>query len=104
MTPTELAEKLRSPAPPCLLDVRELQEHALVALPHSTLIPLGQLLQRAGEIAAWKNADVVVYCHHGIRSLHAIGLLRQLGFTSLHNLSGGIDQWSVEVDARLPRY
>ena len=104
MTPAELAEKLRAPHPPRLLDVRQAEEHALVALPNSTLIPLGELMARADEIEDWKTVEVVVYCHHGIRSAHAIAQLRALGFINLHNLSGGIDRWTSEVDPKLPRY
>ena len=104
MTPTELAEKLRAPNPPRLLDVRQAEEHAFATLPNSTLIPLGELMARADEIEDWKIEEVVVYCHHGIRSAHAIAQLRALGFTKLQNLSGGIDRWTDEVDPKLPRY
>ena len=84
--------------------MREPEEHALVALPNSTLIPLSLLPDRIAEIAAWKEEEIVVYCHHGVRSLHAIALLRQLGFRNLLNLSGGIDAWTGDVDPSLPRY
>ena len=104
MTPSELAARLRSANPPRLLDVRQPDEHAFVSLPNSTLIPLGELSARADEIEEWKEEEVVVYCHHGIRSANAIAQLRAIGFTNLHNLSGGIDRWSTEVDPRLPRY
>ena len=104
MTPSELAARLRSANPPRLLDVRQPDEHAFVSLPDSTLIPLGELSARADEIEEWKEEEVVVYCHHGIRSANAIAQLRAIGFTNLHNLSGGIDRWSTEVDPRLPRY
>ena len=87
-----------------LLDVREQEEHQFAALPGSTLIPLRQIPDRADQIADWKDKDVVVYCHHGVRSLQAIGWLSQLGFTKLRNLTGGIDQWSREVDSTVPRY
>jgi rhodanese-related sulfurtransferase len=104
MSPQELDHKLRSATPPHLLDVRQPEEHALVALPNSTLIPLGELLPRADEIENWKGVEVVVYCHHGIRSAQAVAQLRALGFTNVHNLSGGIDRWSSEIDPALPRY
>lgn len=104
MTPTELSEKLRSAAPPRLLDVRQPEEHAFVALPNSTLIPLGELMMRADEIDDWKDEEIVVYCHHGIRSAQAVAQLRALGFAHVHNLAGGIDRWTNEVDPRLPRY
>lgn len=95
---------MTSGSPPRLLDVRQPEEHDLVSLPGSTLIPLGELFQRAEEIGSWKGEDVVVYCHHGIRSLNAIGQLSHLGFKNLHNLSGGIDRWSLTVDPSAPRY
>ncbi|MEO6036259.1 MAG: rhodanese-like domain-containing protein [Verrucomicrobiota bacterium] len=104
ITPSELAEKLRAPLPPRLLDVREQEEHDLVALPASTLIPLGQITSRVDEIAAWQDEEIVVYCHHGIRSLNAIAQLRHLGFTKLQNLAGGIDRWTTEIDPTLPKY
>jgi sulfur-carrier protein adenylyltransferase/sulfurtransferase len=101
---SELAAKLKTADAPFLLDVREPEEHAFAALPDSKLIPLGQIGERAGELDAWKDKEIVVYCHHGIRSQHAIARLRTLGFTKLRNLSGGIDAWSREVNAALPRY
>jgi len=104
MTPSELSEKLRSASPPRLLDVRQPDEHAFVSLPNSTLIPLGELLSRADEIDDWRGDEVVVYCHHGIRSAQAVAQLRALGFTNVHNLSGGIDRWTTEIDPTLPRY
>jgi rhodanese-related sulfurtransferase len=104
MTPNELVTALRSPNPPHLLDVRQPDEHALVALPNSTLIPLAHVPERADEIEAWKDEDVVVYCHHGVRSAMAIAYLRNAGFKKLHNLSGGIARWTDEVDPTLPRY
>ena len=104
LSPGDLAIWLRGENPPLLLDVREQEEHQFAALPGSTLIPLRQIPDRADQIAAWKDKDVVVYCHHGVRSLQAIGWLRQLGFTKLRNLTGGIDLWSCEVDSAMPRY
>jgi rhodanese-related sulfurtransferase len=104
MTPFELAAKLQSSHPPRLLDVRQPEEHAFVALPNSTLIPLGELLARADEIENWKSDEVVVFCHHGIRSAQAVAQLRAIGFANVHNLSGGIDRWTSEVDPKLPRY
>ena len=104
MTHSELAARLREPNPPRLLDVRQPEEHALAALPGSELIPLHELLFRHEEIEAWRDEEIVVYCHHGIRSLNAIAQLRHFGFSRLRNLAGGIDRWSVEVDPAVPRY
>ena len=104
VTPTDLAERLRSAAPPCLLDVREEQEHAFCALPGSRLLPLSELAERAGELDDWRGVEVVVYCHHGVRSAHAVAWLRSQGFGKARNLSGGIDRWSLEIEPTLARY
>lgn len=104
VTATKLAEWLKAENPPVLLDVRQPGEHELVRLDNARLIPLPELPMRAGELADWKDKDVVVYCHHGVRSQMAIGILRMAGFHKLHNLTGGIDAWSVEVDDKAARY
>jgi rhodanese-related sulfurtransferase len=87
-----------------LLDVRQAWEHELAALPDSLLIPLDELLARVGEISPAPDALVVVYCHHGVRSLHGAALLQAMGHRHVASLAGGIDAWSREVDARVPRY
>jgi rhodanese-related sulfurtransferase len=92
------------PNAPRLLDVREPEEFEIAALPNARLLPLGQIPARFSELESWKNETIVVYCHHGIRSLHAINFLLQAGFANLANLSGGIDAWSREVDPKTPRY
>ncbi|MBL9168290.1 MAG: hypothetical protein JNN07_11160 [Verrucomicrobiales bacterium] len=104
LTPQQLAAWIQTEPRPRLLDVRQPEEHELAALPDSTLIPLGELFHRVEELEAWKNEDVVVYCHHGVRSLNAIAQLKHLGFQKLYNLTGGIDRWSTEVDPKVPRY
>lgn len=104
ITPAELATWLKEPTAPALLDVREPGEHDFCALPGSRLLPLGELAERVEELADWRDREIVVYCHHGVRSAHAIGILRHFGFTRLINLTGGIDRWSLEVDQKTPRY
>ena len=90
--------------PVYLLDVRQPWEHEAAALPGSTLVPLNELPTRAGEVAPPDGAQVVVYCHHGIRSLSAVGYLHRLGYVHARSLAGGIDAWSCEVDPAVPRY
>jgi len=104
IAPTDLATKLRGPEPPRLLDVRQPDEHAIASLPEARLIPLDQLVARVDELASWRTTEVVVYCHHGMRSQRAGELLERLGFKQVLNLAGGIDRWSVEVDPSLRRY
>jgi rhodanese-related sulfurtransferase len=99
-----LAAKLEAGEPVYLVDVRQPMEHEHVALPGSVLVPLGELHRRLAEIRSPDDALVVVYCHHGIRSMAGAQILQNAGFSSVASLTGGIDAWSVEVDPALPRY
>ncbi len=101
--PTELKRMLDAGAPVLLLDVRQPEEHAFCSLPGSVLIPLGELNRRANEVDPG-DALVVVYCHHGIRSLSGAAILQRAGFANVASLTGGIDLWSELVDPRVPRY
>jgi rhodanese-related sulfurtransferase len=85
-----------------LLDVREPFEYDIARIENSILIPLDRLQQRMNELDA--NQEVVVICHHGIRSQQAAHFLVNEGFTKVLNLVGGIDAWSCECDAKVPRY
>ena len=102
ITPSELKDKLKSGEKVLLLDVREPWEYALAKLEGSQLIPLGTLPQSLGKLD--RNAEIVAYCHHGMRSADAVGFLLQQGFPQVKNLVGGIDAWSVQVDPTVPRY
>jgi rhodanese-related sulfurtransferase len=101
--PTELKRMLDAGAPVLLLDVRQPEEHAYCALPGSVLIPLGELHARAPEVDP-AGALVVVYCHHGVRSLSGAALLRAAGLPDVASLAGGIDAWAALVDPAVPRY
>jgi sulfur-carrier protein adenylyltransferase/sulfurtransferase len=85
-----------------LIDVREPYEYAIARIDGARLIPLNAIPSAAGSID--RERDVVVYCHHGMRSQMAIDYLRGLGYTRLFNLEGGIARWSEDVDATVPRY
>ena len=84
-----------------LIDVREPWEATLVSLPGAVLMPLATLDERLDEIE--KGRPVVVYCHHGIRSLGARDLLTARGFDASH-LAGGIDAWARDRDPDMLRY
>jgi rhodanese-related sulfurtransferase len=100
----ELAARLTAGEAVYLLDVRQPWEHEIAALPASHLVPLRELPERAAEIQPPGGALVVVYCHHGIRSLSAAAFLEQAGIRPVASLTGGIDAWSSQVDPRIPRY
>ena len=102
ITPQELKGRLDKGDKIFLLDVREDWEYSLAKLEGSVLVPLGTLPQSLGKID--RDAEIVAYCHHGMRSADATDLLLQQGFPNVKNLVGGIDAWSVQVDASVPRY
>ena len=87
-----------------LVDVRQPWEHELARLGDEVLVPLGELADRADEIAPPEGALLVTYCHHGVRSLNAAAILEQLGHKNVASLAGGIDAWSQLVDPSIARY
>jgi rhodanese-related sulfurtransferase len=103
ISPAELHQRLQAGDDLQLVDVREPEEYAYCHLPHSLLLPLDELVSRAAEIRA--TGPVVVICHHGVRSAHAAGYLRQrLGRTNVLNLRGGVAAWTEQVDPAFPTY
>ncbi len=100
----ELSAALGAGRTPALLDVRSEGEHDTAKLPGSILIPLPELPDRLDELDELRDAEVVVYCHHGVRSRSGAAVLLAAGFRDVVSLRGGIDAWSVRVDPRVPRY
>jgi adenylyltransferase/sulfurtransferase len=84
-----------------LVDCRQEWEHQLCRIEGAKLVPLNMLPMSLAEFDG--ADDVVVYCHHGRRSLDAVAYLRQQGVNA-RSLRGGIEQWSVEIDPSVPRY
>jgi rhodanese-related sulfurtransferase len=89
-------------AKPLIVDVRESWEHAICKLPDASLIPMQQIPARIDELP--RDRDIVVVCHHGMRSYQVAEFLTGAGFTRLYNLAGGIAAWSTEVDPQVPQY
>jgi adenylyltransferase/sulfurtransferase len=102
MTPTELAQRLTRGDPPDIIDVREPYEWQIARIPSARLVPLGTLHREAASLDP--SREIVVYCHHGIRSAQGAEQLRAAGFTRVRNLAGGIARWSEEVDPTVPKY
>jgi rhodanese-related sulfurtransferase len=86
-----------------LIDCREPWENELVRLEESTLIPMNDTPDRIEELRGM-DGPLVVYCHHGVRSMQVVQWLRAQGLEDVVSLAGGIDAWSLEVDPDLPRY
>ncbi len=102
--PQSLDAMMKAGKPVVLVDVRQPEERALAALPNSQFIPLGELPVRAAEVDPPPGALVVVYCHHGVRSLKGAAFLEVSGVSPVASLAGGIDAWSLFVDPTVPRY
>jgi rhodanese-related sulfurtransferase len=103
VTPAELAAELAEPDAPLLIDVRTGMERALASIEPSLHVELGEFVERA-EAEIPREADVVIYCHTGMRSAQAAVWLKANGWSRARSLAGGIDDWSLMVDPGVARY
>lgn len=78
-----------------ILDVRTPDEHQSGRIPGSTLIPLGAVRNRAGEIP--RDKRVVAYCKTSLRAWEAICMLNGLGYDNVEILDGGFTAWPFDV-------
>lgn len=102
ITPTEFSERAARGERVRLIDVREPVEFELARVEGAELLPLSRFDEWAGALDP--EEEIVFMCHHGIRSAQVCAALARAGFAKLYNLAGGIDRWSAEVDAGVPRY
>ena len=102
LSPAELQRWRQDGKAFLLLDVRTDEETAVCTLPDSVHIPMNLIPLRSNELP--DGLPIVVYCHHGIRSLHTAMYLEDAGFENLYNLQGGIDAWAMQVDSKMMRY
>src|SRR5690606_29423760 len=96
--------RLDAHADQLLLDCRERAEYAVAHIEGARLLPMSGLAQRVSELNKYRTSEVVVYCHHGVRSLRVASWLRQQGFSCVRSMTGGIDAWSLTIDPAVPRY
>jgi rhodanese-related sulfurtransferase len=102
ITPRETKELLSRSNKVLFVDVREQWEYDTAHLEGSVLIPLGEV---PGNLQRIEGAEqIVVFCHHGMRSLDAAVWLRSQGVEGARSMAGGIDRWSAEIDPAIPRY
>ncbi|WP_031500285.1 rhodanese-like domain-containing protein [Bryobacter aggregatus] len=103
--PRDFADRLSQNAAIAILDCRETWEHQAANIAGAELIPMNTIPANLQQIEALaEDKLLVVYCHHGVRSLHTVAWLRQQGIGNAMSLSGGIDRWSMEIDPKVPRY
>lgn len=104
VTPRQVKAGLDGGEDVLLVDCRTPQEHQIVRIEGARLMPLQQLERWQRELRQCTGKKIVVYCHHGGRSLQMAVRLRQMGLADVWSMAGGIDLWAMDIDRSLPRY
>ncbi len=86
-----------------LVDVREPEEEAIARIAGAELIPMRTIPERIMHLED-REEPLIVFCHHGVRSLHVAAWLREHGVENAQSMSGGIEAWSRRIDSAVPRY
>jgi rhodanese-related sulfurtransferase len=103
LTPDECKAYLeQADTRPMLLDVREPWEYQIVHLEGSQLVPMRKVPETVAAMDP--HQEIIVICHHGIRSRQVALFLEHQGFSNVVNLSGGLDAWARHTDTSLPTY
>ena len=101
ITAEELKLRLDNGENPVLLDVREPWEYEICHIDNSLHISMAQVPSRLNELDP--DNEIVVVCHHGMRSMQVAGFLESQGY-KVSNLTGGIDAWATAVDGTMQKY
>jgi rhodanese-related sulfurtransferase len=106
ISPTDVSYLLGRPGERTfrIIDCREDDEWQICKLPDSQLVPLSRFGELAPQVFTNTQENLIIYCHHGMRSLRAAQWLREHGFVHAQSMRGGIDAWSDLVDPETPRY
>lgn len=103
ITVEELKERIDAGEQIRVIDVREPHEYEFSRIEGAELKPLGQIGRWVDELGD-KSQELILQCHHGMRSDRACQFLAAQGFSNTKNLIGGIDEWSAKIDSNVPRY
>ncbi len=105
VSPQQAKDRLARDEHSILVDVREPGEFAISKIPGSRLIPMQYVPTQLSQLREWAaESDLLVLCHHGVRSLQVVNWLRQQAIPNCYSVAGGIDGWSHDVDPQIPRY
>jgi rhodanese-related sulfurtransferase len=85
-----------------LLDVREHSELTICRIEGALHIPMDEIPERHHALP--REAPLIVFCHHGMRSMNIVQYLEAKGFTNAVNLAGGIHAWAIENDPEMQHY
>ena len=102
ITPSEAKKLIEENKNVKIIDVREKWEYDIANLEDSMLFPLSTFEDNLDKLN--KDDDLLIICHHGMRSRKFCNYLSRLGYKKLFNLAGGIDAWSDEIDSSVPKY
>lgn len=101
-TPREIKQRLDAGEDLLLVDVREPDEILIAAIEGAAEYPMSQARDWIDSLP--RDRELIIFCHHGGRSMQVAMALAQRGHANLTNMTGGIDEWSETVDPTLPRY
>jgi rhodanese-related sulfurtransferase len=101
--PLQVRDLIAAGGPVRLIDVREPYEYDICRIEGSELIPMQSIPANLQNLDAGEEL-LVVYCHHGMRSLSVVDWLRRQGVENCQSMAGGIDRWSLAIDPAVPRY
>ena len=104
ISPRDVARMMQNGDDLLLIDCRTPEEWETARIEGATLVPLQELSIRIGELREHEDRPVVVHCHKGKRSMTVTSVLRELGFSNVRSMTGGIHAWSEQVDPRVPTY
>lgn len=105
MSPGQVKAALDAGEPVVLLDVRENFEYDITRIDGCELVPMNSIPARLAHVESLAEGRLlVVYCHHGVRSLNVVSWLRAQGVHNCVSMSGGIEDWSLTVDPAVARY
>jgi rhodanese-related sulfurtransferase len=101
-TPREIKDQLDAGVELVLIDVREPDELTIASIDGALEYPMSEA--RAWIDSLPKDRELVIFCHHGGRSAQVAMALVQRGHTNVTNMTGGINQWSEQVDPSVRKY
>ena len=102
ISPALLKSKFDTGEKPRLLDVREVWEYDLCNIENSINISMSNIEQILNKFK--RDDEIIVICHHGMRSLQVASYLESKDYTNITNLEGGIDAWAKSIDSLMAQY
>ena len=103
ISPKQLKDLINDPeAEIIIVDVREEWELERCKIDNSLHIPMTTIPNELHQLEF--NLPIIVYCHHGMRSMQVANFLVSRGFIHVLNLEGGINAWAQEVEPEMEIY